>query len=188
MEVLELVRKVKEENDSASFTKLKNRLGGLFQFGDLSSLSNYYEFDDWEQVRAIGLLFAIRTYDADNVARASFETYARRCVFNTVMVSKYAKMSARAKQVALDETFFENPTWKKETPTAFLVSQLFHRLKTDSSKSLLDIVKMKYEGNSDRAISEAIGVSKPTVGNRLRSLRPMLENMERNFNVQYDSI
>ncbi len=172
----ELVLIAKEQNDSEAVVELMNRVSGFVgykadQFANSCSLDK----QDFYQQGLMGVIHAIRSYDADKGAK--FSTFACRCAINS-MISLYTQQNKKSvSTVALDDvdsSIYSDVTYN-ELQSYELAEEVAEKIRTRLSEYERKVLAMYVCGVSYADIAQKTGKSVKSVDNAVQRIRRKLK-------------
>lgn len=171
----ELVLIAKRQGGNEAVVELMNRVSGFINYkANQFANSDRLDRQDFYQQGLIGVIQAIRSYDADKGVK--FSTFACRCALNS-MISLYTQQTKKSvSTVALDEigsSDYSDGTYD-ELHSYELVEEIAEKIKTCLSDYERTVLAMYVCGVSYADIAEKTGKSVKSVDNAVQRIRRKL--------------
>ncbi|MDE6302736.1 MAG: sigma-70 family RNA polymerase sigma factor [Clostridia bacterium] len=134
------------------------------------------EDEDLIQMGMIGLMRAVRTYNADS--SAAFKTYASHCIRNTI-TDAVRKQNALPDSDSLDGLLL--PSDEQEPERIFIEGEtsqlLFDAISSVLNERELSVLRLFLDAMSYAEISEKLGMEKKQVDNTIYALRKKIKKI-----------
>ncbi len=132
--------------------------------------------DELIQMGMIGLMRAVRTYDAENTA--TFKTYASHCIRNTI-VDAVRKQNAHPDSDNIDDVMLFSD---EQEPERIYIEDETSRLLLETISATLNdremsVLKLFLDAMSYAEISEKLGIEKKQVDNTIYALRKKIKKI-----------
>lgn len=139
--------------------------------------------DDLIQTGMIGLMRAVRTFNADSTA--SFKTYASHCIRNSILDTIRKQKKAPEPSVDLDEVFIPS---NEQEPERLYIEDEASRLLAEAISAVLNeremsVLTLYLDAISYAEISERLGIEKKQVDNTIYSLKKKIKKLLDNKTV-----
>lgn len=171
----ELVLIAKLQNDNDAVVELMNRVSGFISYKAVQfASSDSLDKQDFYQQGLMGVIHAIRSYDADKGAK--FSTFACRCALNS-MISLYSQQTKKSvPTVALGDigsSDYSDGTYD-DLQSYELVEEVAEKIRTRLSEYERKVLAMYTCGVSYAAIAAKTGKSVKSVDNAVQRIRRKL--------------
>ena len=172
----ELVLIARKHNDNDAVVELMNRVSGFISYKANSfANSDSLDMQDFYQQGLIGVIHAIRSYDAGKGAK--FSTFACRCAINS-MISLYTQQTKKSvPTVALDNvdsSDYSDGTYD-ELRSYELVEEVAEKIRTRLSEYERTVLAMYMCGVSYADIAAKTGKCVKSVDNAVQRIRRKLK-------------
>lgn len=134
------------------------------------------EDEDLIQMGMIGLMRAVRTYNAES--SAAFKTYASHCIRNTI-TDTVRKQSSLPDSDSINNMLI--PSDEKEPERIFIEGEtsklLFDAISSVLNERELSVLRLFLDAMSYAEISEKLGIEKKQVDNTIYALRKKIKKL-----------
>ena len=166
--------------DEAAFRELSSRYFFIIRYRSSEFYGSGMEPDDLFQEAFLGLLNAVKSYDAEG--KASFRTYAGVCIRNKIISAVRAFQSDRNKlnneHCSFEDVKYVPSAPETEPETAFVIRETFeslqYHIKRELSKTESEVLELYIEGKSYDEISKILGISRKSCDNAMQRIRKKL--------------
>ena len=172
----ELVALAREDSSSVAVVELMSRVSGFVGYKAAQFAgSDAQDKQDFQQQGLIGVLNAIRTYDAAKGAK--FSTYACRSAINS-MIALYEQQNRKSVPTVTLESFYSadgmTDTYD-ELSSYEAVEEIAEKIRTRLSDFERTVLAMYLRGGSYANIAEQTGKSVKSIDNAVQRIRRKLK-------------
>lgn len=172
----ELVLIARRQGGNEAAVELMNRVSGFISYkANQFANSDRLDMQDFYQQGLIGVIQAVRSFDADKGVK--FSTFACRCALNS-MISLYTQQTKKSvSTVALDDIDSSDYTGGTydELQSYELVEEIAEKVKTRLSEYERTVMAMYVCGASYADIADKTGKSVKSVDNAIQRIRRKLK-------------
>ncbi len=170
----ELVALAREESSGVAVIELMNRVSGFIGYKAAQFAgSDLQDKQDFQQQGLIGVLHAIRSYDANNGAK--FSTYACRSAINS-MIALYKQQNKHSvPTVALESLYSTEYGTYDELSSYEAVEEIAEKIKTRLSDFERAVLAIYLRGGSYAQIAAQTGKSVKSIDNAVQRIRRKLK-------------
>ena len=170
----ELVVMARADSSSGAVIELMSRISGFVSY----KAAQFAGFDsqdkqDFQQQGLIGVLYAIRSYDADNGAK--FSTYACRSAINS-MIALYKQQNKRSVPTVTLESLYSTEYGTYDELSSYeAVEEISEKIRIRLSDFERTVLAMYLRGGSYAQIATQTGKSVKSIDNAVQRIRRKLK-------------